>query len=448
MADLVVELEEIKTESRHADRRAASGSETRPVARRIGAGRAAAVGGRLVRVAETRLATAGRLIALTSYPGDESTPTFSPDGNQVAFTWNGPKRDNWDIYVTLLGAPTALRLTTDAAMERAPAWSPDGSQIAFVRGQGEPKRPSTSPVPYPDRYGRLADVRPVSGAEHTTVSWFPDRKRLVVAELAPTRRPAGYSNDPDRSWREAAARLDRCLGGQPFSQPSPPTERRWRTACALRCPAMSSSIGASAPTSCPKGSRNSSLIRAPTSRGSPGRPREIGHLRLFPGGESLWRMRSPGSARTRGTGFEGRRAIPRLLSRATSSLPAGSRTSTCGSSSQANRRRAPPLRPSRISTRSCQRTESGRVRHRPLRQGKRNLGRNLDGTGATRLTERRTGRRALRAGRPMAAGSPSTRRRRTDNGTSCGRLAGGPRRDSRRTHLTNPAELVTRGQMD
>ena len=29
--------------------------------------------------------------------------TLSPDGSQVAFTWNGPNEDNFDIYVQLVG---------------------------------------------------------------------------------------------------------------------------------------------------------------------------------------------------------------------------------------------------------------------------------------------------------------------------------------------------------
>jgi Tol biopolymer transport system component len=48
---------------------------------------------------------------LTSYPGFQTAPTFSPDGNQVAFCWDGEKRDNKDIYVKLIGGGPPLRLT-------------------------------------------------------------------------------------------------------------------------------------------------------------------------------------------------------------------------------------------------------------------------------------------------------------------------------------------------
>ena len=38
---------------------------------------------------------------LTSFPGDEAFPAFSPDGSQVAFAWNGEQRENADIYIKL-----------------------------------------------------------------------------------------------------------------------------------------------------------------------------------------------------------------------------------------------------------------------------------------------------------------------------------------------------------
>src|SRR6478736_6440475 len=56
-------------------------------------------------------------LPLTTYPGREWSPSLSPDGNSVAFTWNGDRQDNADIYVQLIGAGSPLRLTTDPAPE-------------------------------------------------------------------------------------------------------------------------------------------------------------------------------------------------------------------------------------------------------------------------------------------------------------------------------------------
>ena len=74
-----------------------------------------------------------RAIALTTFPGGERYPSFSPEGDRVAFTWGGPKQENPDIYVQQVGSGSPLRRTTDPGSDFSPAWSPDGRQIAFLR---------------------------------------------------------------------------------------------------------------------------------------------------------------------------------------------------------------------------------------------------------------------------------------------------------------------------
>lgn len=53
-------------------------------------------------------------------------PTISPDGSEVAFSYQG------DIYKVSTKGGTAIRLTTDDSFESQPIWSPDGRFIAFV----------------------------------------------------------------------------------------------------------------------------------------------------------------------------------------------------------------------------------------------------------------------------------------------------------------------------
>ncbi|MGH9936584.1 MAG: winged helix-turn-helix domain-containing protein, partial [Blastocatellia bacterium] len=40
-----------------------------------------------------------KIVPITSFPGEETQPAFSPDGNQIAFVWRNEKDDNADIYV-------------------------------------------------------------------------------------------------------------------------------------------------------------------------------------------------------------------------------------------------------------------------------------------------------------------------------------------------------------
>src|SRR5438046_2467843 len=69
------------------------------------------------------------IVPLTTYAGSELYPSFSPDGSQVAFSWNGEKQDNFDIYIKQVEGVAPVRLTTDPAPDNFPAWSPDGRSI-------------------------------------------------------------------------------------------------------------------------------------------------------------------------------------------------------------------------------------------------------------------------------------------------------------------------------
>ena len=121
-------------------------------------------------------------IPLTTYPGSERTPAFSPDGEQVVFSWNGENEDNFDLYTLPIGGTTPQRLTTDPGVDFSAAWSPDGRFIAFLR------RPPGD---------RLADVliKPAIGGPEREVgrvhlpigrlqgvTWSPEGSHLIVVD--------------------------------------------------------------------------------------------------------------------------------------------------------------------------------------------------------------------------------------------------------------------------
>jgi eukaryotic-like serine/threonine-protein kinase len=124
---------------------------------------------------------ASRPTPVTSYQGEERQADFSPSGTEVAFTWNGEKQDNWDIYLKVVGSSAApLRLTTDPASDTKPKWSPDGKFIAFIRSTTDTDAVIlTSALGGAER--RLADF---PTAVDTGLSWSPDSKWLAVAEGA------------------------------------------------------------------------------------------------------------------------------------------------------------------------------------------------------------------------------------------------------------------------
>src|SRR5262245_5236288 len=132
---------------------------------------------------------APKITPFTTLPGAEIHPSFSPDGNQMAFVWGGEKGENIDIYVKQIGNESLHRLTNDPAIDAAPRWSPDGRYIAFTRQNG------------------LYLIPPLGGAERriTTFSaplsplfagdpdWSPDGERLAVSSWNPPQEPETFS---------------------------------------------------------------------------------------------------------------------------------------------------------------------------------------------------------------------------------------------------------------
>jgi Tol biopolymer transport system component/tRNA A-37 threonylcarbamoyl transferase component Bud32 len=121
-------------------------------------------------------------VPLTSYGGLELWPTLSPDGTQVAFSWDGEKQNKFDIYVKQIGVEPPFRLTSDAAMDYSPAWSPDGGFIAFLRELSHDK---TDIVLVPQRGGPERILSEIKGSMQQALpwgpylSWTPDSKWIV-----------------------------------------------------------------------------------------------------------------------------------------------------------------------------------------------------------------------------------------------------------------------------
>ena len=74
---------------------------------------------------------------LTSSPEADFSPSWSPDGQKIAFA--SARDGNGEIYVMNIGdalqgtdGSEPTRLTNKAGDDFDPIWSPDGAQIAFV----------------------------------------------------------------------------------------------------------------------------------------------------------------------------------------------------------------------------------------------------------------------------------------------------------------------------
>src|SRR5262249_1735544 len=73
-----------------------------------------------------------RPLRFTTFPGQEFSPTFSPDGGRIAFSWETTPGTARIHVKTIGGSDNPLPLTKGIGREMRPAWSRDGNRIAFL----------------------------------------------------------------------------------------------------------------------------------------------------------------------------------------------------------------------------------------------------------------------------------------------------------------------------
>lgn len=102
----------------------------------------------------------GHATRLTSLPGIESDPVWSPDGKSIAFA--SDRNGGSDIYIMDADGGSARRLTSNSATEIPEAFTPDGKNVVFSAAIQD----APSSVMFPS--GRLTELYsvPVDGKGH------------------------------------------------------------------------------------------------------------------------------------------------------------------------------------------------------------------------------------------------------------------------------------------
>ncbi len=246
MADVRAQLEEIRDGVASASssaaasgviRAAQAGPRRRPIRWMLATGTGLAAIGALAWLTWGRAgdrapgAVAGRQVTpleavpLTSFVGDESQPTLSPDGSQVAYSANIEDESNIDIYVQVVGLSTRpLRLTSDPGRDTWPTWSPDGrwivSRVAAAWSTSTSSFTTTSGVP---RATESSDTRAQARARNGALSSRPTAR---VSRSSPIGQVGWKSGSPTRAaGREYRSRLLASTDGQGWG--GLPTDDTW-----------------------------------------------------------------------------------------------------------------------------------------------------------------------------------------------------------------------------
>ena len=133
---------------------------------------------------------------LMSTSADESFPTWSPDGRQIAYSastgeWNTIENSQtYEIYVMDADGTNVHQLTHNTAYDGNPRWSPDGSLLVFSSDRAE--------AGHWEIYMMNADGSNVKQVTNTPASatainpvWRPERSLSISAAGLTTTVPAG-----------------------------------------------------------------------------------------------------------------------------------------------------------------------------------------------------------------------------------------------------------------
>jgi tricorn protease len=137
----------------------------------------------------------GQARRLTSTPGAEADPHFSPDGAQIAFS--STVAGNTDVYVMPAGGGDPKRLTWHPGIDVVRGWSPDGKRVIFASDRDSA----------PHAHFRLWSIdfqggmpEPLPMPRAYTGVYSPDGRRFAYEEFSVAMFPA-WSENQASQWR-------------------------------------------------------------------------------------------------------------------------------------------------------------------------------------------------------------------------------------------------------
>ncbi len=123
---------------------------------------------------------------LTTFPGEETFPHFSPDGNHIAFS--GQYDGNTDVYVVSINGDAPKRLTWHPSSDNVIGWTPDG-KVLFTSDREQT----------PQAYADLLYTIDINGSFPTQYM----KPRIHNGQISPDGKTLAYRrNTPwESEWR-------------------------------------------------------------------------------------------------------------------------------------------------------------------------------------------------------------------------------------------------------
>ena len=167
--------------------------------------------------------------------GGQDQYGFSPDGKEVAYASNLDEVEatstNTDVFLVPVTGGTPKKLTTNPGSDGTPLYSPDGKYIAYrsqLRGGYESDRFRL--MLYERASGKITDLTPNFDRWVDSIAWSPDSKSIYLTAGNQGENPI-YVLNIDSRIRAAGA------GGRYNDSPTPtPTARRWSSTMSIAAP--------------------------------------------------------------------------------------------------------------------------------------------------------------------------------------------------------------------
>ena len=139
----------------------------------------------------------GQARRLTSTPGAEIDPYFSPDGSQIAFT--ATIAGNTDVFVVPTAGGDPKRLTFHPGLDRARGWTPDGRRVIFASTRTSAPQQSYFRLWSVSVDGGLPEPLPMPRA--FSAAYSADGRRIAYEELTTAFIPDWYETSLWRHYR-------------------------------------------------------------------------------------------------------------------------------------------------------------------------------------------------------------------------------------------------------
>lgn len=147
---------------------------------------------------------------LTFFPGLNSSPAWSPDGRKMAMVLS--KDGNPDIYVMELKNKTLTRITKHFAIDTEPAWMPDGKSIVFTSDRG-----GAPQIYQVDLASKKTKRLTFEGSYNASADVLPDGKSMVIVHhgAKPGYQIVWYEIDTGRIIELTQSNLDESPSAAP-----------------------------------------------------------------------------------------------------------------------------------------------------------------------------------------------------------------------------------------